>query len=72
MTGARSIYMPEHYSRDTSAVLAYCSVCNRRTLRRVDDRRIGSCTEHEASKMTKAQEKRREKTEQEKEQPELF
>lgn len=36
----------EHYTKNTSAVQAYCSTCNRRTMHRVDNGRKGPCTEH--------------------------
>ena len=37
--------MPEHYSRNTRQVLHYCPTCNRQTMHRVDDRRLGCCLE---------------------------
>lgn len=37
--------MAEHYTRNTVKVLAYCPTCNRQTMHRVDDRRLGCCLE---------------------------
>lgn len=37
--------MPEHYTRNTRQVLHYCPTCNRQTMHRVDDRRLGCCLE---------------------------
>jgi ribosomal protein L44E len=37
--------MPEHYTRNTRQVLHYCPTCNRKTMHRVDDRRLGCCLE---------------------------
>lgn len=62
----------QHFTRNTTQVLHYCSVCNRKTMHRVDDRRIGPCLEHEASGMTKKQEKLNQRLKDEAEQPRLF
>ena len=50
----------------------YCPTCNRNTMHRVDDRRIGPCLEHEATGMTKKQEALAKKLRDEAEQPGLF
>lgn len=64
--------MSQHYTRNTSAVLAYCPTCNRKTMHRVDDRRIGPCLEHGAREFTRKQAREREKREAEQEQGSLF
>jgi hypothetical protein len=64
--------MPEHHPLNVKQVLAWCAVCNRRTMHRVDHKRLGSCTEpHVAEGLSRVQEKRREKQEQERQQPSL-
>lgn len=35
--------MAQHYPRNTTAVLAWCNVCNRNTAHSVADRRLGGC-----------------------------
>ena len=63
--------MTQHYTKNTTAVTAYCPTCNRRTRHRVSDGRQGLCMEHEA-KLSKAQEKASEKREEEEKQPRMF
>lgn len=62
----------QHFTRSTTQVLAYCPTCNRLTMHRVDDRRLGPCLEHEASGMTKKQEALQKRLKEEAEQPGLF
>lgn len=50
--------MSQHYTKNTSRVMHWCPTCKRHTMHRVDYKRLGSCTEHGAPEMTKAQEKR--------------
>lgn len=38
--------MPEHYTSNTTAVLRYCPTCNRKTMHRVYNKRIGCCLEN--------------------------
>ena len=64
--------MTQHYTRSTTEVMAYCPTCNRKTMQRVDDRRIGPCLEHEAQGMSKKQEKLNKRLNELREQPELF
>ena len=64
--------MTQHYTRSTTAVMAYCPTCNRKTMHRVDDRRIGPCLEHKAQGMSKKQEKLNKRLNELREQPELF
>lgn len=35
--------MSEHFTRSTVAATAWCAKCQKHTLHRVDDRRIGPC-----------------------------
>lgn len=67
--------MPEH-PKNVVSVSRYCPTCRRMTQHRTDDKRIGSCLEHQASGASKAQVKRwaeQEKRQREqREQPELF
>jgi hypothetical protein len=51
----------QHYPKNVSAVWIWCNVCNRRTMHRVDDRRVGSCVEQHVFGLSKAQEKRAKK-----------
>jgi len=37
--------MAEHYTANTRQVLHYCPVCNRQTMHRVDNKRLGCCME---------------------------
>lgn len=37
--------MPEHYTSNTTAVLKFCPTCNRKTMHRVYNKRLGSCME---------------------------
>lgn len=64
--------MTQHYTRSTSAVLVYCPTCNRKTMHRVDDRRIGPCLEHGARELTRKQEREKERREEEQKQGSLF
>jgi len=48
----------QHYQRNTCGMLKFCPTCNRMTMHRVDDRRVGSCVETHVTGMSKAQEKR--------------
>ncbi|HAS53866.1 MAG TPA: hypothetical protein DCS42_06905 [Nitrospiraceae bacterium] len=50
--------MTQHYTRNTKQVSVYCSTCRRNTIHRVDDQRLGPCTEHQPSGLSKEQEKR--------------
>jgi hypothetical protein len=51
----------EHYPKNTVRVTKFCKTCNRRTLHRVDDKRVGICIEQHVKGMSKAQEKRQNK-----------
>jgi len=64
--------MSQHYTRNTSQVMHYCSTCSRHTMHRVDDRRLGSCTEHGASGLSKKQEQQLKAKEEAESQPALF
>lgn len=64
--------MTQHFTRSTAEVLAYCSTCNRKTMHRVDDRRLGPCLEHGARELTRKQERERERMEDEERQGSLF
>lgn len=64
--------MTQHYTRNTAEVSHYCPTCNRQTMHRVDDRRLGVCLEHAAAGRSLSQIRQQEKREQEKQQPGLF
>jgi ribosomal protein L44E len=64
--------MPEHYPRNTKLVMSWCNVCRGNTMHRVDEKRLGSCTEHQADQYSKDQLKRQAAQEQENQQPKLF
>ena len=61
--------MTQHYTRNTKQVSAWCPTCRRTTMHRVDDRRLGSCLEHNAEGMTKKQQAAKAKLEAERQQP---
>ena len=63
--------MTQHYTKNTTAVLAYCPTCNRKTRHRVSDGRQGSCLEHEA-KLSKAQERRKKQQDEDAKNPRMF
>lgn len=48
----------QHYQRNVTAISRFCPTCNRMTMHRVDDRRVGSCVEVHVTGMTKSQLKR--------------
>ena len=48
----------QHYQRNTCGILKFCPTCNRKTMHRVDDCRVGSCVEEHITGMSKAQVKR--------------
>lgn len=37
--------MAEHYTRNTSGILKFCSTCGKMTLHKVSNKRVGSCLE---------------------------
>jgi ribosomal protein L44E len=62
----------QHFTRNTTQVLSYCPTCNRKTMHRVDDRRLGPCLEHGARELSRKQERIFEKLEGERRQGSLF
>lgn len=64
--------MPEHHTKNTTGVLAFCSSCNRRTLHSVSGKRIGPCMEHKPEGMTRDQERRAKERERDAANPKLF
>lgn len=56
--------MPEHYTSNTNAVLKYCPTCNKKTMHRVYNKRLGTCMEDHV--------KEKPKQEQPAEEPSLF
>lgn len=62
----------QHYQRNVTGVMKYCPTCQRQTLHRVDDRRVGPCTETHVTGMTKAQEKRAAQKAHDEQNPGLF
>uniref|UniRef100_A0A6M3JEK6 Uncharacterized protein n=1 Tax=viral metagenome TaxID=1070528 RepID=A0A6M3JEK6_9ZZZZ len=48
----------QHYQSNVTAVMLFCSTCNRKTMHRVDDNRVGNCMEPHVAGMSKAQLKR--------------
>ncbi len=49
----------QHYQRNVSGILKFCPTCNRMTMHRVDDRRVGNCVEVHVTGMSKKQVERR-------------
>jgi len=64
--------MTQHYQRNTTGIWKYCPTCGRKTMHRVDDRRVGVCTEQHVTGLSKAQQKREEKRLYEEQNPDLF
>lgn len=66
--------MPEHYTKNTEECTAFCKKCGRMTQHRVFDGRRGPCIDpdYPVQELTKAQQKRRNQQEKEKQQPDLF
>lgn len=64
--------MSEHYTKNTRAVSKFCLTCGKMTMHRVDFKRVGSCMEHQATGMSKAQEKRLKEQQEREENPTLF
>jgi ribosomal protein L44E len=64
--------MAEHYTKNTKAVSKWCPTCDKSTMHRVDFKRIGPCTEHEAPSLSKEQEKRQAAQEKAEREPGLF
>ena len=56
----------QHYTKNTKAVLLFCPTCNKKTMHRVDDRRVGCCQEIHVTGMSQAQKKRAAKKDKEK------
>lgn len=48
----------QHYQRHTTGILKFCPTCNRLTMHRVDDRRVGNCREVHIVGMSQAQKKK--------------
>lgn len=61
--------MPEHHPKNVTGVLRWCRVCRKNTMHRVDFKREGPCTEHQASGMSKEQEKRKKRKEEAEQNP---
>jgi len=46
--------MSEHYTKNTTRVMKFCPTCNKKTMHRVDNGRIGLCVEpHRKDKKVK-------------------
>jgi len=45
--------MPEHYTKNTLSVSRFCKTCNRMTMFRVDNGRLGPCLEEHAKEYPK-------------------
>jgi hypothetical protein len=64
--------MPEHNTRNTESVTAWCNHCGKPTQHKVSDGRRGRCMEHEAVGASKKQEAAARKREHEEKNPKLF
>ncbi len=66
--------MAEHYTKNVIADTKYCKRCQRRTLHRVDDGRIGPCIDpgHKVQEFTQAQIKSKKKKAHSLQNPSLF
>jgi len=62
----------EHYPRNTCRITKWCPTCNKVTFHRVDNKRVGICTEHRKEGLSKEQEKREEKRIRDEQNPTLF
>jgi len=57
--------MTQHYQKNVSGVLAYCKTCEKLTMHRVDENRMGNYIEPHVTGMSKVQERRAKKKEEE-------
>ena len=58
--------MSEHYTTNTTGILKFCTICNCKTMHNVTGKRVGHCTSHLPSLLTKEQERRKTKAEKDK------
>jgi hypothetical protein len=74
MRRSREKYMSEHYTKNVIADTKYCKKCQRNTLHRVDDGRIGPCIDpgHKVPEFSQDQIKRRKKEARARQNPSLF
>jgi ribosomal protein L44E len=54
--------MPEHYTRNTTGILKHCPTCNKMTIHKVSNKRLGTCTEPHAVGRSEKQKKQDEIT----------
>jgi len=62
----------EHYGKNTTQVSKFCNTCNRVTMHKVSGKKLGHCTEHGPTGLSKYQEKLRKALEEKRQQPDLF
>jgi hypothetical protein len=48
----------QHYQKNVTGVLLWCSPCGKKTMHRVDENRVGNCVEPHALGLSRAQQKR--------------
>lgn len=53
--------MTQHYQRNVCGVSKWCPACGKITIHKVNNKRVGSCTEQHVFGLSKAQEKRENK-----------
>lgn len=63
---------PEHHPKNVTKISKWCPRCKRYTLHRVDFKREGSCTEHQAKELSSKQEKLKAAKEKAEREPTLF
>lgn len=63
---------PEHYTKATESVTAWCNKCERTTTHAVSGHRIGRCMEHQAEGESKKQMSEKRKREFDEKNPRLF
>jgi len=63
--------MPEHYTRSTTEVTAWCNTCRRQTRHAVSAGRRCHCLEHEPPQLTKRQQRAQEQRERDAQNPPL-
>jgi ribosomal protein L44E len=48
----------EHYPKNTVRITKFCPTCNKRTMHRVDNKRVGICIEPHVKGLSKKQERK--------------
>lgn len=61
--------MSQHYQRNVTGIMKFCPTCNKMTMHKVSNKRLGTCMETHVAGQSDKQKKQAEKTHEE---PSLF